>query len=1096
MSEIKETDNNKAPARRTMTLGVKRTVEQGHIRQNFSHGRSKSVLVETKRKRPGVPGAEDARAPAAQPAEAPKKDELTAQQVFQKPAAPAEDKKPQKVLKQLSSGELDARARVLQEQRKREEAERKAREEEEARRREEEARQRAEEEKRRAEQAAARKAEAEAAEPAKAPEISRPAPASAETARPRVEQPQADVRREPVQERGAELRRDAPQVTRGTTDRDRGQPARPPLTMARPAGQSRDDTNAPRPFNRDAPRPGLREGGADTRGFSRDGGARPFNRDGQPGSEGRRDARDGGRFDTRTQGSGPRGDSQGGYGARPGGFNREGPRDGQRPGGFSRDGGPRDGARPGGFSRDGGPRDGARPGGGGFARDGNRDGPRAPGGAGPRPGGFGARPGGAAGGGPRPAFGRGPSTGPDISITRPERSRDGIDQARARAGDDDDNRKRRGGAAGKGDRAPAAAVPAKKGAEDRAGRQRLTLANALNDQQRERSLASLRRHRERQKQQALGVQQDRQKISRVVTLPEVITIQELSNRMAERAVDIIKFLMKQGQMMKINDVIDLDTAELVAEEFGHTVKRVSEEDVEEGFIGDIDAEEDTTPRAPVVTIMGHVDHGKTSLLDALRKTNVVAGEAGGITQHIGAYQVTTGAGDPITFIDTPGHAAFTAMRARGAKVTDIVVLVVAADDGVMPQTVEAINHAKSAGVPIIVAINKIDKPDADPTRVRTDLLSHDIVVESMGGDTLEVPVSAKNGTNLDKLLEAIHLQSEVLELRANPDRPGEGIVIEAKLERGRGPVGTVLVQRGTLKVGQIIVAGRAWGRVRALINDKGENVVEAGPSVPVEVLGFDSAPEAGDQLGVVDSEARARELTEYRVKKLRDTRAIGTGARSLEQMMSQAAKGGKKEFLLIVKGDVQGSVEAINASLEKLGNEEVAARIIHWGVGGITLSDVSLAEAAGAVIIAFNVRADAMAKQQAERDEIEIRYYNIIYDLVDDVKKAMSGLLSPVKREEFLGNAIVLEVFNISKIGKVAGCRVTEGKVERGSGVRLIRDNVVIHEGKLFTLKRFKDEVKEVPAGQECGMGFEGYQDLKPGDVVECYRTHIEQRTL
>ncbi len=582
----------------------------------------------------------------------------------------------------------------------------------------------------------------------------------------------------------------------------------------------------------------------------------------------------------------------------------------------------------------------------------------------------------------------------------------------------------------------------------------------------------------------------------MVQLPEAITIQELANRMAERAVDIIKFLMKQGQMLKINDVIDADTAELVAAEFGHTVKRVSEEDVEEGFIGEVDADETLKPRAPVVTIMGHVDHGKTSLLDAIRSANVVAGEAGGITQHIGAYQVTTPNGDPVTFIDTPGHAAFTAMRARGAKVTDIVVLVVAADDGVMPQTVEAINHAKAAGVPIIVAINKIDKPDADPLRVRTDLLSHDIVVESMGGDTLEVEVSAKQRLGLDKLLSAINLQAEVLELMANPDRPAEGIVIEAKLERGRGPVGTVLVQRGTLKVGQLIVAGRAWGRVRALIDDKGENVVTAGPSTPVEVLGLDSAPEAGDQLAVVDNEARARELTEHRVRKLRDVRAVGAGARTLEQMMKQAAKGGKKEFLLIIKGDVQGSVEAINAALDKLGTDEVEARIIHWGVGGITSSDVALAEASGAVIIAFNVRADAQAKQQAERDGVEIRYYAIIYDLVDDVKKAMSGLLSPVTREEFLGNAAILEVFNISKVGKVAGCRVTDGKVERGANVRLIRDNVVIHEGKLSTLKRFKDEVREVVAGQECGMGFENYHDMKQGDVIECFRTHIETRSL
>jgi translation initiation factor IF-2 len=635
-----------------------------------------------------------------------------------------------------------------------------------------------------------------------------------------------------------------------------------------------------------------------------------------------------------------------------------------------------------------------------------------------------------------------------------------------------------------------------KTADERRARSKLTITNALVEGQRERSLASLRRQRERLKKQALG-QEPRKKIAREVQLPEAITIQELSNRMAERAVDLIKFLMKQGQMHKINDVIDADTAELLAHEFGHTVKRVSEADVEEGFIGETDAEESLKPRAPVVTIMGHVDHGKTSLLDALRHTNVVSGEAGGITQHIGAYQIVTEKGAPITFIDTPGHAAFTAMRARGAKVTDIVVLVVAADDGVMPQTVEAINHAKAANVPLIVAINKIDKPDADPQRVRTELLQHSVVVESMSGDTLEVEVSAKKRTNLDKLLEAIHLQSEILELRANPDRAAEGVVIEAKLERGRGPVGTVLIERGTLRVGQIVVAGRAWGRVRALINDKGAHVVDAGPAVPVEVLGFNSAPEAGDQFAVVESEARAREITEYRVRKVRDLKAIGAGPRgSLEQMMSQLGRAGKKEFPLIIKGDVQGSVEAITAALDKLGTEEVAARIIHAGVGGITESDISLASTAGAAIVGFNVRANSQARVTAEQEGIEIRYYNVIYNLVDDIKSAMSGLLAPAYREDFLGNAEILEVFNISKVGKVAGCRVTEGRVERGASVRLIRDNVVIHEGKLGTLKRFKDEVKEVVVGQECGMAFEKYEDLKAGDVIECYHVQQVQRTL
>jgi translation initiation factor IF-2 len=495
--------------------------------------------------------------------------------------------------------------------------------------------------------------------------------------------------------------------------------------------------------------------------------------------------------------------------------------------------------------------------------------------------------------------------------------------------------------------------------------------------------------------------------------------------------------------------------------------------------------------------MGHVDHGKTSLLDAIRKTNVVSGEAGGITQHIGAYQVSTPSGDKVTFIDTPGHAAFTAMRARGAKVTDIVVLVVAADDGVMPQTVEAINHAKSANVPIIVAINKIDKPRADPTRVRTDLLSQEIVVESMGGETLEIPVSALKGTNLDKLLEAIHLQAEILDLKANPNRSAEGIVIEAKLEKGRGPVGTVLVQRGTLKVGDIVVAGMAWGRVRALIDDKGANVAAAGPSVPVEVLGFDSAPEAGDQIAVVESESRAREITDYRIRKRRETLGSAGTPRTLEQMMQTIKdQAGKKEFNLVIKGDVQGSVEAIGGALAKLGTDEVGARVVHSAVGQITESDVALANAAKAIIVGFNVRANAQAKQAADSQGIEIRYYNIIYDLVDDVKAAMSGLLAPTKREVFLGYATIKQVFNISKVGKVAGCLVTEGKVERGAKVRLLRDKVVIHEGTLSILQRFKDDVKEVPAGQECGMAFANYQDIREGDEIECFQVEIVKRSL
>src|ERR1700690_1916018 len=629
-------------------------------------------------------------------------------------------------------------------------------------------------------------------------------------------------------------------------------------------------------------------------------------------------------------------------------------------------------------------------------------------------------------------------------------------------------------------------------------RGRLTLVTALNaDDVRERSIASFRRRTQRLKGHQAN--EPKEKLVREVIIPEAINIQELANRMSERAVDVIRLLMKQGAMHKITDVIDADTAQLIAEEMGHTVKRVAASDVEEGLFDAVDDSTDTEPRSPVVTVMGHVDHGKTSLLDALRHANVVSGEAGGITQHIGAYQVTSPeSGKKITFIDTPGHAAFTAMRARGAKVTDIVILVVAADDGVMPQTIEAINHAKAAKVPMIVAINKIDKPDAKPERVRTELLQHEVQVESLGGDVVDVEVSAKNKTNLDRLLEMIALQADILDLKTNASRPAEGTVIEAKLDRGRGPVATVLVQRGTLRVGDIVVAGAEMGRVRALINDQGETIDEAGPSVPVEVLGFNGPPESDDRLAVSENEARAREVTSYRAHQKRENAAASiSGMRgSLEQMMSQLKTTGRKDFPLIIKADVQGSLEAILGSLDKLGTDEVMARILHAGVGGISESDVTLAEGFNAAIIGFNVRAHKEAAAAAKRNGIEIRYYNIIYDLVDDVKKAMSGLLAPTLRETMLGNALILEVFNISKVGKVAGCRVTDGSVERGANVRLIRDNVVVHEGKLSTLKRFKDEVKEVAAGQECGMAFENYGDMRAGDVIECYRVETIQRSL
>ncbi len=632
---------------------------------------------------------------------------------------------------------------------------------------------------------------------------------------------------------------------------------------------------------------------------------------------------------------------------------------------------------------------------------------------------------------------------------------------------------------------------------DQRNRGRLTVATATSaEEERTRSVASFRRRTQRLK--GGGMQDHKEKIAREIVLPEAITIQELAARMSERAVDVIKLLMRQGRMVTLTDVLDADTAELVAEELGHTVKRVADSDVEDGLFDTPDEEGAPVARPPIVTIMGHVDHGKTSLLDAIRHADVVAGEAGGITQHIGAYQVVAPGGEAITFIDTPGHAAFTAMRARGAKVTDIVILVVAADDGVMPQTIEAIRHAKAAGAPIIVAVNKIDKPEADPQRVMQELLQYDVQVEAFGGDTLAVEVSATKQINLDKLLEAIALQAELLDLVADPERGAEGTVIEARLDRGRGPVATVLVQRGTLSVGDLVVAGSAWGRVRALINDKGQAVAEAPPSMPVEVLGFSGAPEAGDRVAVVESEARAREITEYRERMKREKAAArGPAVRtSLSDMMSNLKATGRKELPVVVKGDVQGSVEAITAAVEKLGNEEVTARVIHGGVGGVTESDVTLAEASKAVILGFNVRAHKEARELAEQGGIEIRYYNIIYNLVDDVKAALSGMLSPTMRETMLGNAQILEIFHISKVGSVAGCRVTDGIVQRGAHVRLIRDNVVVHEGKLSTLTRFKDEVGQVQAGQDCGMAFENYQDMRVGDVIECYNVEEIRRTL
>ena len=636
---------------------------------------------------------------------------------------------------------------------------------------------------------------------------------------------------------------------------------------------------------------------------------------------------------------------------------------------------------------------------------------------------------------------------------------------------------------------------AKRGEQQRRRTGKLTINDALNDEERMRSMASIRRRREREKRQSMSME-PREKVARTIKLPESITIQELANRMAERAVDVIKLLMQQGVMAKINDTIDADTAELLAEELGHKVNRVTDADVEDSIDSEEDTDEDKKPRPPVVTVMGHVDHGKTSLLDALRKASVVTGEAGGITQHIGAYQVTKDDGEKVTFIDTPGHAAFTSMRARGAKVTDIVILVVAADDGVMPQTVEAISHAKAADVPIVVAVNKIDKPEADPTRVKNELLQHEIISEDMGGDVQFVEVSAIAGTGLDELLESVLLQAELLDLKANPDRAAEGIVIESKLEKGRGAVPTVLVQRGTLAVGDIFVVGEESGRVRALLDDQGESITIALPASPVEVLGAGGSPSAGDMFNVVETEAKAREIAEYRGRISREKRTASGNRTTLDQMMQQLKDTELKELPIVVKADVQGSAEAISQAVDKLGTDEVCGRVVHTAVGGITESDITLAAASNASILGFNVRANSQARNLADEQGVEIRYYNVIYDLVDDMKAAMSGMLSPDLRETMLGNAEILEVFNVSKSGKVAGCKVTDGLVRRGAGVRLIRDSVVIHEGELSSLRRFKDEVKEVNAGQECGMAFENYEDLKQGDVIECYEVEEIARTL
>lgn len=638
-----------------------------------------------------------------------------------------------------------------------------------------------------------------------------------------------------------------------------------------------------------------------------------------------------------------------------------------------------------------------------------------------------------------------------------------------------------------------------RGRDDRGRRGRLTISTATAGDERQRSLAAYKRAQAKKRAAEMGGQQQtQQRQSREITVPEAISVQELAQRMAEKATAVMKALMKLGVLATINDTLDQDTAELVVQEFGHTVKRVSEADVEIGLVGEEDNEKDLQPRAPIVTVMGHVDHGKTSLLDALRKANVVSGEAGGITQHIGAYQVQDKNGDKITFLDTPGHAAFTQMRARGASVTDIVILVVAADDGVMPQTIEAINHSKAAEVPMIVAINKMDREGADPTRVRNELLQHEVVVETFQGDTQEVEVSALTGAGLDKLREAIALQAEILELKANPDRDAEGVVVEAKLDKGRGPVATVLVQRGTLRVGDIFVAGAESGRVRALINDQGQQVKEAGPSQPVEVLGLNGAPGAGDDFSVVENEARAREVATYRTDLARKKRQAATAApKTLESIFSNLKESdGQQSFDVVIKADVQGSVEAITQALEKSGNDDIKCRVVHGAVGGITEADITLAQASNALVIGFNVRPNKQARDSAESEGITIKYYSIIYDLIDDVKAAMAGQLGPEYKENVIGRADIKDAFQAGKAGKAAGCMVTEGSIRNDLKARILRDDVIIYNGQIDNLRRFKDDVKEVRSGQECGLTFENYHDFKSGDVLEVYELEEIERVL
>ncbi|PZR14141.1 MAG: translation initiation factor IF-2 [Azospirillum brasilense] len=1044
-------------------LELGKTEAAGSVRQSFSHGRSKTVQVEVVKKRTPAPAPVAATGPARPGAASGGRPGGAARSGS---GSRGGGGAPQ-AGRPLTQGEQANRLRVLEEQRRleaqrqreererqalairsaAEEAQRRVVEEEAQRRAAEEAKQAAEEASRRAAEEESRRRAAAAAAPAQ-PE--QPAPAAP-----------APVAPAPVQAR-VPVREERPRDDRPARDERPVRDDRP----ARDFGRDRDSAGGGY---------GARSGGPGGAGGGY--GARS----GGPGGAG-------GGYGARSGGPGGAG---GGYGARSGGPGGAGGGYGARSGGPGGAGGGGYGARSGGPGGAGGGGYGARsggPGGAGGGGYGARSG--GPGGAGG--GGYGARsggPGGAGGGG----YGaRGPGGGTGAGAPRLPIA------SGAPAIEETDRRtpsRRAGPSTAPAARRPAA-PPARKppvGA-DRRREGRIDVQAAIEgEDDRSRSLASVRRARERERRQAelARLRSDGVKVVRDVTIPDVITVQELANRMAARGGEVVKALFRMGVMATLTQSIDADTAELVVTEFGHRPRRVSESDVELGLGGAVDQDDELLPRPPVVTIMGHVDHGKTSLLDALRKTDVAAREAGGITQHIGAYQITVPDGSKVTFIDTPGHEAFTAMRARGASVTDMVVLVVAADDGVMPQTVEAIRHAKAANVPLIVAVNKIDKPGVNPDRVRQELLQHEIVVESLGGDTQEIEVSALKGTNLDKLLEAISLQAEVLDLRANPDRAGEGTVIESKLDKGRGPVATVLVQKGTLRQGDIVVAGTEWGRVRALIDDKARNVKEALPSVPVEILGLSGVPSAGENFVAVEDEGRAKEISEFRQRQAREkvAAALSASRGTLNDMLARIQAGEQKEVAVVVKADVQGSAEALGVTLGKLSRDEVKVRVLHSGVGQITESDIQLAKASDAVVVAFNVRATTQARELAQREGVEIRYYSIIYEVADDIEKLVKGKLAPIQREKFLGYAQILQVFEVKRLGNIAGCRVTEGVVKRGAGVRLLRDGVVIHQGTLSTLRRFKDDVKEVANGYECGMSFANYNDIRVDDQIECYET-------